>query len=165
VVLATQGPSDLEAGRRALLPQVLQDTAWQLAFRHGSPQDARHMEALSGHAYVEDPHAGLGGETPLARWLADATPVREVPATSASFRWQGLPHPGLRQESCRTGILSDRIPALTRQLRRWNMASQVRPARLGEQRRRCSYGFGRASSYSALSASSSSRRRWRSSDW
>jgi hypothetical protein len=28
VVLATQGPSDLEAVDRALLPQVLQDTAW-----------------------------------------------------------------------------------------------------------------------------------------
>jgi hypothetical protein len=40
VVLATQGPSDLEAVDRALLRQVLQDTAWQLAFRQGSPQDA-----------------------------------------------------------------------------------------------------------------------------
>jgi hypothetical protein len=30
VVLATQGPSDLEAVDRALLAQVLQDTAWQL---------------------------------------------------------------------------------------------------------------------------------------
>jgi len=29
VVLATQGPSDLEAVDRALLPQVLQDTAWR----------------------------------------------------------------------------------------------------------------------------------------
>jgi len=35
VVLATQGPSDLEAVDRALLSQVLQDTAWQLAFRQG----------------------------------------------------------------------------------------------------------------------------------
>src|SRR5215213_3382773 len=54
VVLATQGPSDLEAVDRALLPQVLQDTAWQLAFRQGSPQDARQLEALFGHAWVED---------------------------------------------------------------------------------------------------------------
>jgi hypothetical protein len=54
VVLATQGPSDLEAVDRALLPQVLQDTAWQLAFRQGSPQDAERMQALFGHAYVED---------------------------------------------------------------------------------------------------------------
>jgi hypothetical protein len=35
VVLAIQGPSDLEAVDRSLLPQVLQDTAWQLAFRQG----------------------------------------------------------------------------------------------------------------------------------
>ena len=44
VVLATQGPSDLEAVDRALLSQVLQDTAWQLAFRQGSPQDAEGMQ-------------------------------------------------------------------------------------------------------------------------
>ena len=37
-MLATQGPSDLEAVDRALLPQVLQDTAWQLAFRQGCPR-------------------------------------------------------------------------------------------------------------------------------
>src|SRR6266852_331501 len=54
VVLATQGPSDLEAVDRALLPQILQDTAWQLAFRQGSPQDAERMQALFGHAYAED---------------------------------------------------------------------------------------------------------------
>src|SRR5712671_5467507 len=54
VVLATQGPSDLEAVDRALLPQVLQDTAWQLAFRQGSPQDAERMQALFGRTYVED---------------------------------------------------------------------------------------------------------------
>src|SRR6202023_667083 len=33
VVLATQGPSDLEAVDRSLLPQVLQDTAWQSVVR------------------------------------------------------------------------------------------------------------------------------------
>jgi hypothetical protein len=54
VVLATQGPSDLEAVDRALLPQVLQDTAWQLAFRQGSPQDAERMQALFGQHYVTD---------------------------------------------------------------------------------------------------------------
>src|SRR5207244_334995 len=54
VVLATQGPSDLEAVDRALLPQVLQDTAWQLAFRQGSPQDAERMLALFGQAWVKD---------------------------------------------------------------------------------------------------------------
>jgi hypothetical protein len=44
VVLATQGPSDLEAVDRALLPQVLQDTAWQLAARvdDGTVQSAVH---------------------------------------------------------------------------------------------------------------------------
>src|SRR5206468_7517889 len=54
VVLATQGPSDLEAVDRALLPQVLQDTAWQLAFRQGSPHDARQLEALFGQGWVKD---------------------------------------------------------------------------------------------------------------
>jgi hypothetical protein len=54
VVLATQGPSDLEAVDRALLAQVLQDTAWQLGFRQGSPQDARQLEALFGQAFVKD---------------------------------------------------------------------------------------------------------------
>ena len=53
-MLATQGPSDLEAVDRALLSQVLQDTAWQLAFRQGSPADARHMEALFGQVYTND---------------------------------------------------------------------------------------------------------------
>jgi hypothetical protein len=54
VVLATQGPSDLEAVDHALLPQVLQDTAWQLAFRQGSPQDAERMQALFGKAWAID---------------------------------------------------------------------------------------------------------------
>ena len=48
------GPSDLEAVDRALLPQVLQDTAWQLAFRQGSPQDAERMQALFGKAWTID---------------------------------------------------------------------------------------------------------------
>src|SRR5207237_6374352 len=54
VVLASQGPSDLEAVDRSLLPQVLQDTAWQLVFRQGSPQDAERMQALFGQTWVED---------------------------------------------------------------------------------------------------------------
>jgi hypothetical protein len=54
VVLATQGPSDLEAVDPALLAQTLQDTAWQLAFRQGSPQDAERMQALFGQHYVVD---------------------------------------------------------------------------------------------------------------
>ncbi|MCA1647262.1 MAG: HNH endonuclease [Chloroflexi bacterium] len=54
MVLATQGPSDLEAVDRALLPQVLQETAWQLAFRQGSPHDARQLEALFGQGWVKD---------------------------------------------------------------------------------------------------------------
>jgi hypothetical protein len=53
VVLATHGPSDLEAVDHALLPQVLQDTAWQLALRQSSPQDAERMAALFG-GLVED---------------------------------------------------------------------------------------------------------------
>jgi hypothetical protein len=54
VVLATQGPSDLEAVDRVLLPQVLQDTAWQLVFRQGSPHDARQVEALFGQGWISD---------------------------------------------------------------------------------------------------------------
>jgi hypothetical protein len=54
VVLATQGPSDLEAVDHALLSQVLQDTAWQLVFRQGSPQDAERMQLLFGQHYVVD---------------------------------------------------------------------------------------------------------------
>jgi hypothetical protein len=47
VVLATQGPSDLEAVDRALLAQVLQDPAWQLGFRQGSPQEEGGEQAAS----------------------------------------------------------------------------------------------------------------------
>jgi hypothetical protein len=54
VVLATQGPSDLEAVDHALLPQVLQATAGQLASRQGSPQDAERMQARFGKAWVND---------------------------------------------------------------------------------------------------------------
>ena len=44
----------MEAVDRALLPQVLQDTAWQLGFRQRGPQDARQLEALFGQAFVRD---------------------------------------------------------------------------------------------------------------
>jgi hypothetical protein len=54
VVLATQGPSDLEAVDHALLSQVLQDTSWQLAFRQGSPQDAEQLVRLFGEHQVVD---------------------------------------------------------------------------------------------------------------
>jgi hypothetical protein len=54
IVLATQGPSDLVAIDRALLPQVLQDTGWQLAFRQGSPEDAERMQALFGTRWIDD---------------------------------------------------------------------------------------------------------------
>ena len=67
VVLATQGPSDLEAVDRALLPQVLQDTAWQLAFRQGSPQDAERMQALFGKAWVNDESWSNDGRTMTRR--------------------------------------------------------------------------------------------------
>jgi TraM recognition site of TraD and TraG len=67
VVLATQGPSDLEAVDRALLPQVLQDTAWQLAFRQGSPRDAERMQALFGKAWVNDESWSSDGRTMTRR--------------------------------------------------------------------------------------------------
>ncbi len=52
--MATQGLTDLEAVDRALVHQVLQDTAWQMGFRQGSPRDAQHMQALFGQAFVID---------------------------------------------------------------------------------------------------------------
>jgi hypothetical protein len=64
VVLATQGPSDLEAVDHALLSQVLQDTAWQLAFRQGSPQDAERLQALFGqHSVVDESWSNDGRVT------------------------------------------------------------------------------------------------------
>src|SRR5205085_9360059 len=54
VVLATQGLSDLHALEPALVDQVVQDTAWQLVFRQGSPHDARQVEALFGQAWEPD---------------------------------------------------------------------------------------------------------------
>jgi hypothetical protein len=52
--MATQGLSDLETVDRPLVHQVLQDTAWQLAFRQGSPRDAELVQALFGKAWAED---------------------------------------------------------------------------------------------------------------
>jgi hypothetical protein len=82
VVLATQGPSDLEAVDRALLPQVLQDTAWQLVFRQGSPVDARHMEALFGQAWADD----------FTRWSDGRSSSRQIqrPRVSADEWMNGL---------------------------------------------------------------------------
>ena len=54
VVMATQGLSDLRAVQPALVDQVLQDTAWQIGFRQGSPRDAQMMQALFGQHWVED---------------------------------------------------------------------------------------------------------------
>jgi len=54
VVMATQGLSDLRAVDHALVDQVLQDTAFQIGFRQGSPNDAALMESLFGQAWQED---------------------------------------------------------------------------------------------------------------
>jgi hypothetical protein len=85
VVLATQGPSDLEAVDRALLPQVLQDTAWQLAFRQGSPQDAERMRDLFGAAVVRD----------TTRYSDGRRSWREVERPRVSIdEWLNGLHPG-----------------------------------------------------------------------
>jgi hypothetical protein len=55
------GPSDIKAVDRALFSQLLQDTAWQLAFRQGSPDDARHMETLVRQALTDDYMRGRDG--------------------------------------------------------------------------------------------------------
>jgi len=85
VVLATQGPSDLEAVDRALLPQVLQDTAWQLVFRQGSPQDASAMQALFGQAWITDEAWRSDGVT--------ATRMVERPRVSID-EWMNALEPG-----------------------------------------------------------------------
>ena len=84
VVLATQGPSDLEAVDRALLDQVLQGTPWQIAFRQGSPSDARHMQDLFGQHYVIDESSTNTGivtkrqverpRVPVDEWLNGSAP-------------------------------------------------------------------------------------------
>jgi hypothetical protein len=53
VVLATQGPSDLEAVDHTLLSQVVQDTAWQLLFRQGALDSAMASRILGVRADVE----------------------------------------------------------------------------------------------------------------
>jgi len=52
--MATQGLSDLRAVDHALVDQVLQDTAFQIGFRQGSPHDAALMESLFGQVWQED---------------------------------------------------------------------------------------------------------------
>jgi len=126
VVLATQGPSDLEAVDRSLLPQVLQDTAWQLGFRQGSPHDARQMEALFGQAWVEDVAWRSDGMTTTRRverprvsideWMNDLQPgdawLRVAPIDR-----------GWRQERVRVALPQPvtpapaRIPHMSRQPR------------------------------------------------
>jgi hypothetical protein len=85
VVLSTQGPSDLEAVDRALLSQVLQDTAWQLAFRQGSPGDARQMQVLFGEALAND----------VMRWNDGRSSVRKVERPRVSLdEWMNGLRPG-----------------------------------------------------------------------
>jgi hypothetical protein len=85
VVLATQGPSDLDAVDRALLPQVLQDTAWQLAFRQGSPHDARQVEALFGQASIQD----------TTRWSDGRSSSRQAERPRVSVdEWMNALEPG-----------------------------------------------------------------------
>ena len=54
VVMATQGLTDLRSVQPALVDQVLQDTAFQVAFRQGSPADAALMESLFGLHWTDD---------------------------------------------------------------------------------------------------------------
>jgi len=65
------------------------DAAGRL-YELGAPPLTFERFAAEFHTWVSHyntarPHAGLADQTPLARWLADATPVREVPA--ADFRF------------------------------------------------------------------------------
>jgi putative transposase len=65
------------------------DAAGRL-YGSGSPPLTFERFAAAFHSWVDHyntarPHAGLAGQTPLARWLADPTPVREVPAAELRF--------------------------------------------------------------------------------
>ena len=106
VVLATQGLSDLQAVEPALVDQVLQDTAWQLVFRQGSPHDARLVESLFGHSWVIDEswtntvvvtkHQVERPRVPVDEWLNGLHPGDAWLHVGA--RGQGLaPAPGARQ--------------------------------------------------------------------
>src|SRR5207249_2274364 len=126
VVLATPGPSDLKAVDRPLLPQVLQDTAWQMGFRQGSPRDAQHMRDLFGQAWVKDESWRSDGlvttrmverpRVPVDEWMNDLQPgdawLRVAPIDR-----------GWRQERVRVALpqaVPDRpvyIPAVSRQPR------------------------------------------------
>ena len=119
VVLATQGPSDLEAVDRALLPQVLQDTAWQLAFRQGSPQDAERMQALFGKAWVNDESWSSDGRTMTRRVERPRVSIDEwmnaLEPGDAWLRVAPIDH-GWRQERVRVALPKPRttvfIPAV-----------------------------------------------------
>jgi putative transposase len=65
------------------------DAAGRL-YGSGSPPLTFERFAAEFHSWVDHyntarPHAGLAGDTPLARWLADPTPVRDIPATALRF--------------------------------------------------------------------------------
>ena len=89
------GPSDIEAVDRALFSQLLQDTAWQLAFRQGSPADARHMETLVRQAWTDDYMRGRDGgrsSRSVQRqrvWRSTSGCMACSPGTRAclSYRW------------------------------------------------------------------------------
>ena len=88
MVLATQGPSDLEAVDLALLPQVMQGTARQLVFRRGSPHDARLGEALFGQAWTEGVTRYSDGRT---SWRQVERPRVSVDESAAALRFQSAP--------------------------------------------------------------------------
>src|SRR5919202_2938438 len=85
VVMATQGLTDLEAVDRALVHQVLQDTAWQLGFRQGSRRDAELMQGLFGEEWIED----------VTRWSDGRSSSRQVERSRVSIHeWMNGLQPG-----------------------------------------------------------------------
>jgi hypothetical protein len=126
VVLATQGPSDLEAVDHALLPQVLQDTAWQLAFRQGSPQDAERMQALFGKAWTIDESWSNDGRTTtrrVERWRVSIDEFMNALEPGDAWLRVAPVDRGWRQERVRVALpqaVPDHpiyIPAVSRQPR------------------------------------------------
>src|SRR5919202_1330002 len=85
VVMATQGLSDLETVDRALVHQVLQDTAWQMGFRQGSRRDAELMQGLFGEEWIED----------VTRWSDGRSSSRQVERSRVSIHeWMNGLTPG-----------------------------------------------------------------------
>jgi hypothetical protein len=90
VVLATQGPSDLESVDHALLAQVLQDTAWQLVLGQGTFDSGVASRMLGVRPDVETTLRSDGLATRIDRWRCDRLGGRvgAVEHSAADAAWR-----------------------------------------------------------------------------